>query len=77
MSAGTPAEREATRQKLRDHALAHALDHHVTTLCRGAMAEGWPGKDHGCAGQWNCLCICHDSPVAEILARNDEPVSAP
>lgn len=65
--AQTLAEREARRQKLRDYALAHALDHHLTARCRWASDGGLDVTEHGCMaeapGRSGCLCTCHDGPA--------------
>ena len=59
--ARTLTEREGRRQKLRDYALAHALDNHMTMRCRWAVEGGLDAKDHGCTGRSGfCLCTCHD-----------------
>lgn len=60
---GKPTEREAIRQRLRNYALAHALDHHITARCRWATENGAPESDHQCRGfpgSASCLCTCHD-----------------
>lgn len=61
-------EREAIRERLRNYALAHALDHHMMARCRWANENGVPQADHGCsrpADSRICLCPCHDGPAGD------------
>ena len=63
MATATLTEREAIRERLRNYALAHALDQYLTMRCRWADENAVPGPDHECvglAGSLTCLCTCHD-----------------
>ncbi len=62
----TLGNRAELKQRLRDYALAHALDQHLTTPCRWALEGALPAEDHDCQGvrgAADCLCDCHDIPL--------------
>lgn len=60
----TQAEREAVRERIRQHALANAARVGITFRCQ--MAGDDTGQHRACRGESpggaGCLCRCHDNP---------------